>query len=260
VAQPEAFKTELPLIQNHPYFKSVAVERDIDVAIAAKLANVSLEDFKALNPAMNRPVILAAGTPQILLPWDNATVFKRNFEGYTAGQYASWTAWTAPATMTVAEAARRVGMGESEFRGLNGIPPRMMIRAGSVVLVPRSAKVIDDVSSRVADFAQLSLSPEVSIRRSTVKAGKHDTVASLAARYKLRAADVAHWNDVALSARFKPGQKVVVELPVRAHATRTATARAKPAGAAGPVAKAGRAKAPARSAKAPANARVATSR
>jgi hypothetical protein len=58
---------------------------------------VKLEDFKALNPSANRPVILAAGTPQILLPWDNATVFKRNFEAYTHGQYASWTAWTAPA-------------------------------------------------------------------------------------------------------------------------------------------------------------------
>ncbi len=33
---------------------------------------------------MHRPVILAAGTPQILLPWDNAKVFQRNFEAYTA--------------------------------------------------------------------------------------------------------------------------------------------------------------------------------
>jgi hypothetical protein len=42
------------------------------VALAARLAEVDLDDFKALNPSMNRPVILAAGTPQILLPWDNA--------------------------------------------------------------------------------------------------------------------------------------------------------------------------------------------
>ena len=45
----------------------------------------SVDDFKALNPQLNRPVILAAGTPQILLPWDNATVFQRNFDAYTAG-------------------------------------------------------------------------------------------------------------------------------------------------------------------------------
>ena len=133
---PEVFdaQVQLPLIHNHPFFKTVSIERDIDVAVAARLAEVKLEDFKALNPQMNRPVILAAGTPQILLPWDNATVFQRNLEGYTSGRYASWTAWTAPATMSVTEAARRVGMNEAEFRAINSIPPRMLIRAGSTVL------------------------------------------------------------------------------------------------------------------------------
>jgi membrane-bound lytic murein transglycosylase D len=97
VANPQAFRTELPLIENHPYFQQVQITRDIDVALAARLADVKIEDFKALNPSAHRPVIIAAGTPQILLPWDNATVFQRNFEAYSQGQYASWTAWTAPA-------------------------------------------------------------------------------------------------------------------------------------------------------------------
>ncbi len=227
VARPEQFRTELPLIENHPYFQSVTITRDIDVELAARLADVRLEDFKALNPSLNRPVILAAGTPQILLPWDNATVFQRNLEGYAAGRYASWTAWTAPATMTVAEAARRVGMNEAEFRSLNNIPPRMMIRAGSTVLAPRTARTMDDVAGHVADNAHLSLTPEVVLRRTTVKAGKRDTVASIAARYKVRAADVAHWNDVAPGAAFKPGQKVVLELPVRAGGSKGGTRTAK---------------------------------
>src|SRR5688500_10382482 len=75
VAGPDNFKTELPLIENHPYFQSVEVTRDIDVELAARLADVNVADFKALNPSFSRPVILAAGTPQILLPWDNATIF-----------------------------------------------------------------------------------------------------------------------------------------------------------------------------------------
>ncbi len=233
VANPAQFKAELPLIENHPYFQSVTITRDIDVALAARLADVRLEDFKALNPSLNRPVILAAGTPQILLPWDNATVFQRNFEGHTTGRYASWTAWTAPSTMSVAEAARRVGMSEPEFRSVNNIPPRMLIRAGSTVLAPRGAAVVSDVTSRIADTAQLSLAPEVSVRRTTVKAGKQDTVASIAARYRVKAADVARWNDVEASARFQPGQTVTLELPVRAKSTGAKaggqkTAKAKP--------------------------------
>ena len=48
-----------------------------------------------------------------------------------------------------------------------------------------------------------------------MRAGKGDTVASIARRYKLAAASVADWNDVRLNAAFKAGQQVVVYLPVR---------------------------------------------
>jgi membrane-bound lytic murein transglycosylase D len=215
VANPQAFGTELPLIENHPYFQQVMITRDIDVTLAARLADVKLEDFKALNPSAHRPVIIAAGTPQILLPWDNAIVFQRNFEAYSQGQYASWTAWTAPKTMSPVEAARRTGMSETDLRSVNNIPPRMLIKAGSTLLVPRSAKMEDDVTGHVADSAQVSLAPEIVTRRTTVKARKGESVATIARRYKLSAASVAEWNGVSTSAAFKLGHQVVVFLPVK---------------------------------------------
>jgi membrane-bound lytic murein transglycosylase D len=227
IANPDAYNADLPEIGNHPYFQSVEITRDIDVALAARLADVPLEDFKALNPSMNRPVILAAGTPQILLPWDNATIFRRNFEAYTAGQYASWTAWKVPANMSAAEAAKRAGMTEADLRAVNTIPPRMLIKAGSVLIVPRSSKTQADVADEIADNGQLNLQPERVTRRMTIKAGKKDTVASIARRYKVSAKQVAEWNDIAPSSAFKAGQQVVVYVPVRtsarsAHATKTA--------------------------------------
>ncbi len=218
VANPIGFRTELPLIENHPYFQQVQITRDIDVALAAKLADVKIEDFKALNPSAHRPVILAAGTPQILLPWNNATVFQRNFDAYTQGQYASWTAWTAPSTLSTSEAARRTGMSEADLRAVNNIPPRMLIKAGSTLLVPRSAKMEEDVKLQVADNAQVSLAPEIVTRKTNVKARKNETVASIAKRYGLSAASVAEWNGVSASSAFKMGHQVVVYLPVKARA------------------------------------------
>jgi membrane-bound lytic murein transglycosylase D len=227
VANPQAFRTELPLIENHPYFQQVLITRDIDVALAARLADVKIEDFKALNPSAHRPVIIAAGTPQILLPWDNATVFQRNFEAYSQGQYASWTAWTAPSTMSPGEAARRTGMSEADLRGVNNIPPRMLIKAGSTLLVPRSAKVETDVAPHIADTAQVSFAPEVVTRRTTVKARKGESVATIAKRYGLSAANVAEWNHVSASSAFKVGHPVVVFLPVKSHAASASRGRGK---------------------------------
>jgi membrane-bound lytic murein transglycosylase D len=219
VSNPDSFKTELPLIENHPYFQEVAISRDIDVALAAKLADVNLADFKALNPSAHRPVILAAGTPQILLPWDSAKVFQRNFEAYTLGQYASWTTWSVPTTMAASEAARRTGMSESDMRSVNSIPPRMLVKAGSTLLVPRSAKVINDVTSHVAENGQMSLAPEIVTRRVNVKARKGETVATLARRYRVSTLEVADWNQVTAHSSFKLGQSVILFLPVKAKST-----------------------------------------
>lgn len=238
VSKPEAFGKPLPVIDNHPYFQSVTIHRDIDVALAARLAEVSLDDFKALNPSINRPVIMAAGTPQILLPWDNAEIFQSNLESYGGGRLASWTVWLAPMTMHPAEAARRVGMGEAELRSINAIPPRVVIQAGSALLVPRSPQATQDIAVKVADNGQLSLAPEIVLQRVVLRAKRGESVASIARKHHVRPDQVAQWNKIPIMANFKPGQQVVLFLPSAprnnhpqvvaraAPATRTAARRA----------------------------------
>jgi membrane-bound lytic murein transglycosylase D len=213
VAQPEDFNSRLPTIGNHPYFDTVTISRDMDVTVAAKLADVTVEDFKALNPSVNKPVIMAAGTPQILLPWDNAKVFQTNLDAFGGQRLASWTVWVAPSTMRAADAAKRVGMGEAEFRSINNIPPRMMIRPGSALLVPRGNHTEQDVTSHVADTGQVTLSPEIVLVKTIVRAGKGATVSTIAQKYKVTAANVAQWNGVSASATFKNKQAVILFLP-----------------------------------------------
>ena len=221
IANPEAFNSRLPEIGNHPYFQSVDIQRDIDVAVAAKLAEISVEDFKALNPSANQPVIFAAGTPQILLPWDNAITFQSNLQGFSGGQLASWTVWIAPGTMNSADAAKRVGMSETELRSVNNIPQRMLIKAGSSLLVTRSQQLGTDVTGHVANTGQLSLAPEIVLNRTVIKAGKKDTVASLAKRYGVSPASIAEWNHVSATAALKTGQSIMMMLPGRAKAATT---------------------------------------
>ena len=218
VANPQALGVNLPSIPNHPYFQAVRLPRDMDVALIAKLAEVPVEDFKALNPSAHRPVMLAAGTPRILLPWDNAEIFQRNTDKY-AGRLASWTAWVAPKTMKVSEAAQRFGMAEDELRSINKIPPRMMIKAGSALLVPRSAKQQADVSSKVADNGQLTLTPEQVLRKQFIKARKKDSLELIAKRYKVSVEQLAQWNNLSKTSALKPGQKLVIMVAGKARKT-----------------------------------------
>ena len=210
VMRPSAFGLELPAVANHPYFLSVNIDRDIDVTRAAQLAELDEETFRQFNPSMNKPVILAASSGQLLLPYDNASTFVANLEKHR-GPLASWTAWVVPRTMKPADAAKQVGMSETGLREINRIPARMLVTKGSTLLVPRTASRDQDVSEHLADNARIGFAPDVPpMRRVTLKANKGDTVASVARRHRLGTTQLAQWNRVSTKATFKPGQQIVV--------------------------------------------------
>ena len=224
VMRPQAFGLKLPTLMNHPYFVSVGLERDIDLDVAARLAGLPLDEFKQLNPQMNKPVILAAGTPQVLLPYDAANQFVRALSQHR-GTLATWTAWVAPRTLKAAEAARLAGMDEAQLRAINNIPTGMLVKQGSTLLVPRSAQRTEDVAEHIADNAMLALAPDMPpLRRVSFKAGKKgDSVPAVALRYRVSPAMVAQWNGATTISQFKPGQVVVVMLPNKGASTTSTT-------------------------------------
>jgi membrane-bound lytic murein transglycosylase D len=115
--------------------------------------------------------------------------------------------------MKVSDAAKKVGMNEDDMRSVNKIPPRMLIKAGSALLVPRPSKQEKDVTTQVADNGQLNLSPEMSLRKKIIKARKKDSLASVAKRYRVTVEDVAMWNKLTLDSSLATGQKLVLMLP-----------------------------------------------
>lgn len=214
VARPEAFALSLPPLQNHPYFLSVPIERDIDVALVAELAGLSVEEFHQLNPQLNKPVILAAATPQVLLTYDAANRFVRELAQLDR-PLSSWTAWVAPRTLKPAEAAKAVGMSEARLREINEIPDRMIVKVGSTLVVPRTAASPESVAEHIADGGQLNLAQEGRpLRRVSFKAGrKGDTVTAVARRFRVTPAQIATWNNLNGKDTLKPGQTLVLMLP-----------------------------------------------
>jgi membrane-bound lytic murein transglycosylase D len=246
VLHPENYSLTLPPVGNHPYFLSVPIERDIDVDTAAKLANVPIDEFRMLNPQLDKPVILAAGTPQVLLPYDNADDFVRAVKAHD-GPLATWTAYRIAKTLRPADAAKLVGMSEPELREVNRIPARMLVKAGSTLLVPRSAQHSADVSEAVADGAAMQLAPDLPpTKRVNMRIGKGgESVASVARRWRVSATDVAQWNHVSPTAKFAAGSTAVLFLPRStslAHAAPTRVAAAPAAKGRAKVAQTGNAR------------------
>jgi membrane-bound lytic murein transglycosylase D len=134
--------------------------------------------------------------------------------------------------MRSAEAARQAGMSEASLREMNHIPPKMLVKAGSTLLVQRNEQRVQDVPEHVADNAHMALAPDVPpLRKVAIKARKGDTVLALAKRYRVTAMQIAHWNHIDDETRFKKAQSLVIWQPVKeAGASRRELAAAGKAG------------------------------
>ena len=212
IAAPMQYGIKLPTVENQPYFVSVNKTRDIDVKLAAQLAEIPLEEFKALNPQFNRPVITGSPNTHILLPQLNAEKFKENLSKWTK-TLSSWTAHKVTAARERIEViAARFKTTPQVIREVNAIPPNMHPKAGSVVLVPKPALEADhDIGQEIADNAVLAVEPDEVRRKISVKVGKRDTMASIVQRYNVSAADVREWNDLK-NDKLRPGQQLALQV------------------------------------------------
>jgi membrane-bound lytic murein transglycosylase D len=231
VRDPARYSIALPAIRNQPYFVSVTRSRDIDVELAAKLAGMPLDEFRALNPAFMRPIIPGAAAPQILLPADKADTFLSNYAAWEAtGQpLASWTVYRLKANETLAEVAKRSGVAESQLRDANQIPPRYKLASGSAILIPRDETMDDDIAPAMLQASFTVVPESANLRRVTYRVRKGDTLYSVARRYNVAPADIKAWNQLRSESLFS-GQRLTLNVVAQPAAKKvTAKAHAKPA-------------------------------
>ena len=213
IATPSQFGIKLPTVENQPYFVSIKKTRDIDVKLAAQLAELPMEEFKALNPQFNRPVITGSPSTQILLPQSNAEKFKENLSNWTKA-LSSWTAHKVTvARERIESIAARFKTTPEVIREANAIPPNMHPKAGSTVLVPKPATAPDkDIGQEIADNAMLAVEPDEPPRKKiSIKVGKRDTVDTIAKRYKVKVTEIQQWNDLK-NDKLTPGQSLKLEV------------------------------------------------
>jgi membrane-bound lytic murein transglycosylase D len=215
IGHPELFNIALPRLDNIPYFTSIKKNRDIDVNLAAKLAELPLSEFKALNPQFNRPVITGNNQTTILLPIENATMFQNNLMTWK-GPLSSWTTLNVNKTERVESLATRFGFKPDVVRDVNAIPAKMFVKAGSTLLVPKSAHASDEnIPLQIAEQAQLTIEKGgAGTRKIYIKVGKKDSLASIAKRYKINPADIKEWNSLRRD-QISPGMKLALQVPIK---------------------------------------------
>lgn len=125
----------LPVLPNRPYFESVALYgKHIDLDTVAKLANISVDEVKALNPEHYRPVMKVE---TINLPKDRVSQFKANLNNYqeTEKPLSKWAAYTVQPGEKPASIADKFKMSLSQLQEANGVSLKSLSKPGQPLLV-----------------------------------------------------------------------------------------------------------------------------
>jgi membrane-bound lytic murein transglycosylase D len=125
----------LQAVPNRPYFSTIANSSNIDIKVAARLAGMPIEDFVALNPAHNRPVI-KSDTP-LVIPTDKVNTFMTNLETHQDSEQplSTWQPYTFQAGDKLEKIAPRFGMTVANLKAANGIQGRIKVTQGFTLLV-----------------------------------------------------------------------------------------------------------------------------
>jgi len=230
VRDPEKYGLALADIPDAPFFTVVKVTKKMDTKHAAEIAEISLEEFLALNPQHNRPVIAGADEQSILLPIDNAEIFAAKLQLGGEQPLVSWQAYRIKANETLPQVATRYGMSVETLRAVNGIGSRSMVPVGHTLLVP--AQQPSREAAETLTHAVFTTVPSGRTFYHVMQRG--DTLQRVASRYGVTVSEIKQWNGL-VQERVQAGTRLRVTsdvVPVakaggrskRAMATRGATA------------------------------------
>jgi len=205
IANPEPLGIALGPIPNQPYFATITKLPDIDVQLAARLAEMPVEEFIALNPGFSRPLIRASVTPRIVLPADKVDVFHENLTRLGEKSLVSWKSYHPKPGETFESIAKKFGITLGQLKEVNGISPRTRT-VPKLLVVP-----INGAASSSMRRLPIMYAPPIPVttRRifHTVRHG--ETLTSIAARYRVSIDDLKRWNPIG---KLAPGQRLVLEL------------------------------------------------
>jgi membrane-bound lytic murein transglycosylase D len=125
----------LPVLPNRPYFESVALYgKHIDLDTVAKLANISVDEVKALNPEHSRPVMKVE---TINLPKDRVPQFKSNLNAYQESDkpLSRWGSYTVQPGEKPDRIAGKFNMSLAQLQEANGISMKSLGKPGQPLLV-----------------------------------------------------------------------------------------------------------------------------
>ncbi len=209
LANNEAYKFNWPVIDNIPFTQEVVIDSQIDLALAAKMAGLTVKELHALNPGFNRWATDPNGPHKLLLPIEKVEKFTSELAKTEPQDRLNWVRHKVKSGESLIRLAKKYHTTVGIISQVNNLKSNT-IRVNEHLLVPVALKSLSDYT-----LSQEQRLAKVQSKKSgnqqlthTVKRG--DTFWDISRKYKVNLRNLAKWNGMAPTDTLRPGKKLIV--------------------------------------------------
>ena len=216
MAEPERYGLEFAVIPNEPYFAVIDTDSQIDLKIAAQLADTSYDDLVALNPGYNRWATDPDGPHRMLVPIDNADGFETALKSLSPEDRVRYSIHEVTRRDTLATIARQYGTSAAVISKINDLKGGK-VTAGETLKIPEISGQLPDkvllAASRV-DRPQSDLGGRRQ-RQIVYRVRAGETLSSIARRHGMPVSTLARLNNMGTADTLVKGQRLVIKASAR---------------------------------------------
>ncbi len=208
-SNPEKYDLDLVPVTNQVSYEVVELDGQIDLALAADLAGISVNELYQLNPAFNRWATAPKGPHRLLLPRDKAEQFKIGVAQVPPGKRINWVRHKIRNGETLSHISKKYRSTGALIKEVNNIRGHR-IRAGKYLMVPTATRSLKTYSlsanSRLASIQNTNRNGDKRVH--IVRSGQ--SLWSISRNYGVTTRALAKWNGIAPIDTLSVGQKLVV--------------------------------------------------
>lgn len=208
IANQEKYGIELPPIANQPVLKLVDPKEQLDLAIAAQYAGISVKELQSYNPAFNQWATAPNGPHQLLIPVDKVMRFEQQVAA-NKGKGMKLIRYQVKSGDTLSVIANRYNTTTKVLQTANSLSGTS-IRVGQHLMVPTSVKdekaYALSASNRLAKTQSLARGQYKLTH--TVHSG--ESLWTIARANNVSHQALAKWNGMGPRDTLRVGQKLVI--------------------------------------------------
>lgn len=211
IKQSEQEGISISAIPNTATFEIIDTSGQIDLAQAAELAGISIDEMYHYNPGYNRWATDPNGPHRLAIPVENASQFKAALAEIPPAKRLNWSRYRVEAGDSLIKIARQFNTDVATIKAANKLSGNS-IRAGQTLLLP-SASMADSHYSlsepqRLASAQQKGQSTGKQAVYHQVKSG--ESLWTISRKYRVGVKELARWNNMVPKDPLRTGRKLVV--------------------------------------------------